>query len=212
MSSYVTVWASVVAALLSSSAVNAGTVILTGTRANVNTINPPGTGRCAPLNTVNIAPGALSSTGTSNLGAFASTQSHCIAGPPNPNNPVRQTTDGEFTYNFVQGDSFFGTYSGTATFANGAVTGLENLVVTGGTGRFLNATGTVLSMGNLSFGMVNGARVGIFNGTIEGVLNAPAIPEPSTWSMLILGFGTVGGVMRRRSATAKASRMRLAYA
>ena len=36
-----------------------------------------------------------------------------------------------------------------------------------------------------------------------------AVPEPSTWAMLILGFGAVGGVMRRRSALAKASRMRL---
>jgi PEP-CTERM motif len=41
---------------------------------------------------------------------------------------------------------------------------------------------------------------------------SPAVPEPSTWAMLILGFGAVGGTMRRRSATAKASRMRLTYA
>lgn len=39
-----------------------------------------------------------------------------------------------------------------------------------------------------------------------------AVPEPATWAMLILGFGTVGGAMRRRSATAKASRMKLTYA
>lgn len=39
-----------------------------------------------------------------------------------------------------------------------------------------------------------------------------AVPEPSTWAMLILGFGTVGAAMRRRSSTAKASRMRLTYA
>lgn len=38
------------------------------------------------------------------------------------------------------------------------------------------------------------------------------VPEPTTWAMLILGFGTVGGMMRRRSATSKASRMRLTYA
>lgn len=202
MSSYAVMVAAVVAAVLSSASVSAGTVILTGSRANVNTINPPGTGRCAPLNTVNIAPGAISSSGTSNLGAFASTQSHCIAGPPNAGNPVRQTTDGVFTYNFAQGDSFFGTYSGTATFANGAVTGVENLIVAGGTGRFLNATGTVVSTGKLSFGMVNGAPVGIFNGTIEGVLNAPAIPEPTSWAMMIGGFGMLGAAARHRRRTA----------
>ncbi len=41
---------------------------------------------------------------------------------------------------------------------------------------------------------------------------AAAVPEPGTWAMMILGFGLVGGAMRRRSATAKASRMRLTYA
>lgn len=31
-------------------------------------------------------------------------------------------------------------------------------------------------------------------------LNMGAVPEPSTWAMLILGFGLVGGAMRRRTA------------
>lgn len=39
-----------------------------------------------------------------------------------------------------------------------------------------------------------------------------AVPEPGTWAMMILGFGAVGGAMRRRSATAKTARMRLTYA
>lgn len=37
----------------------------------------------------------------------------------------------------------------------------------------------------------------------------PSVPEPSTWAMLILGFGVVGGSMRRRSATAKTLASRL---
>jgi hypothetical protein len=39
-----------------------------------------------------------------------------------------------------------------------------------------------------------------------------AVPEPGTWAMMILGFGAVGGAMRRRSASARASRMTLTYA
>lgn len=197
-------WIGAAAALVSTTPALARTVTFTGTRANVNTINPPGTGRCAPLNTVNIAPGALSSTGMSNLGAFASTQSHCIAGPVSPMNPVRQVTDGEFTYAFAEGDSFFGTYAGTVELANGTITGTENLVVTGGTGRFLNATGTILATGTLTFGMVDGATVGIFDGVVNGTLNAPAIPEPATWAMMIAGFGLAGATARRR-------RVRVAY-
>lgn len=41
---------------------------------------------------------------------------------------------------------------------------------------------------------------------------AAAVPEPGTWAMLILGFGAVGGAMRRRTVTAKTARMRLTYA
>lgn len=32
----------------------------------------------------------------------------------------------------------------------------------------------------------------------------PSVPEPSTWAMMLLGFGCVGGLMRGRNKTAKA--------
>ena len=38
-----------------------------------------------------------------------------------------------------------------------------------------------------------------------------AVPEPATWAMLILGFGLVGGAMRRRTSKVTASRMALSY-
>jgi hypothetical protein len=34
------------------------------------------------------------------------------------------------------------------------------------------------------------------------VNNAGAVPEPATWALMILGFGAVGGAMRRRQAVA----------
>jgi hypothetical protein len=32
----------------------------------------------------------------------------------------------------------------------------------------------------------------------EGGLNIPAVPEPAAWALMILGFGGIGGLMRRR--------------
>lgn len=31
---------------------------------------------------------------------------------------------------------------------------------------------------------------------------APAVPEPATWAMMLLGFGLIGGIMRRRRTSA----------
>jgi hypothetical protein len=39
-------------------------------------------------------------------------------------------------------------------------------------------------------------------GSLDGGLRAPpAIPEPGTWALLVLGFGSLGAVLRRRRAT-----------
>jgi hypothetical protein len=190
--------AALAATLLAAVPASAAIVAFNGTRQNVNFLSPPGTGRCAPLNTVTITPTGPSSSGTSNFGDFVLTNSHCIAGPPTVDIPVRDVTDGEFLWDFAAGDSLFGTYTGQVALNEGVVTGTEWMTVLGGTGRFLNATGLIQSVGVLSFGQVGGQPVGIFNGTLSGELNAPAIPEPGSWAMLIAGFGLVGAVARRR--------------
>jgi hypothetical protein len=33
-------------------------------------------------------------------------------------------------------------------------------------------------------------------------VTTPGVPEPATWAMMILGFGLLGGAIRRRKATA----------
>lgn len=157
------------AALLCSTSAFAQTVDFDGTRENVNPLSPPGTGRCVPpyFNTVNIAPGAVSSTGTSSIGTFESTQSHCITSPP-PTDVV----DGEFTYTFRAGDSITGTYSGNVVAGSnpGQFIGTENLVITGGTGRFVGAAGTILETGDLGF--ANGFAT--FAGTVDGTITTTA--------------------------------------
>ena len=35
--------------------------------------------------------------------------------------------------------------------------------------------------------------------------NAGAVPEPATWAMMLMGFGLVGGAMRRRKVSTSVS-------
>ena len=42
---------------------------------------------------------------------------------------------------------------------------------------------------------------GMFSGTITTVAS---VPEPTTWAMMITGFGVIGSAMRRRTALPKA--------
>ena len=109
-------------------------------------------------------------------------------------------TAGVFTYDFQAGDQFFGTYTGSAAFdpTIGAVRAIENLLVTGGTGRFVGATGSISTNGALRF--VNGN--GVYSGVVSGRLDMPAVPEPATWAMMILGFGAGGSMIRRRRVAA----------
>jgi hypothetical protein len=39
----------------------------------------------------------------------------------------------------------------------------------------------------------------------------PGVPEPSTWAMLLIGFGGIGFSMRRRKSASRSQRVRIAY-
>lgn len=47
----------------------------------------------------------------------------------------------------------------------------------------ITTDGTVFGSGKVSY---------------SGTINIAAVPEPAVWAMMILGFGVIGGVMRRR--------------
>ena len=42
-------------------------------------------------------------------------------------------------------------------------------------------------------------QVGTVSGVLTATVGAGAVPEPATWALMIVGFGAVGGAMRRRS-------------
>jgi hypothetical protein len=68
----------------------------------------------------------------------------------------------------------------------------------------------VLANGNQQLGTTNGRVTFKFDGPVTGFILSSSqnslevsnvgvlVPEPSTWAMMILGFGGVGAVMRRR--------------
>ncbi len=190
--------ASIVLALAVGGSASAAVVAFNGTRENVTPlVGAPG-GRCGAAITVTLAPGALSSTGTSNFGNFSLSESHCIPGPPP--NPYDQ---GLFEWTFDDGSTLYGTYTGavTAPPAPGPFLLASTALIGGGTGRFLGATGTLNSTGTLRLGTVDGRRVSIGAGVITADIDAPAIPEPGTWALMIMGFGAAGVMLRSRRHT-----------
>lgn len=143
---------------------------------------------CAPSFRGVISP--ATTIGTSPLlGAFTYAHTVCTAGA------VGGPVVGSFSIDFGT-DGFHGTLAGAASPTATPPLSDLNLLYTilGGTGRFLNATGTFTGLGTAD-PRVRPSQIQLkFNGAI----NAPAVPEPGTWALLILGFGMVGWLLRRR--------------
>ncbi len=182
-------------ALAAVSPTSAGTLSFNGTFVNTNPPAAPG-GRCSGL-TVNIGNfGPFYATGTSNLGSFTSVQSHCLdSGPPiTVGAPDTPYYDGLFTYSFAGGATLFGTYIGLLSNAGtmGVIDNVQNFVVTGGTGRFANASGSFLGTGTIRF------AGGPPSATLTFSEAAIAVPEPATWGLMTVGFMAVGIAIRSR--------------
>ncbi len=194
------------AAAVPMASADAATVAVSGSRQHINILNPPGTGRCAAIPrvppyaaTVDIVPGpgVPSSTGVEGrFGSFEGTMSHCIVtAPPTP------FEEGIFSWSFASGDILEGVYTGMvlATGIPNAFDATIDYVVTGGTGRFLGASGVMFESGSFER-LPNPVGAGFITdwaGTFTGELRLPAIPEPATWALLVAGFGIVGASLRR---------------
>lgn len=163
----------------------AALTIFTGSAQNQSVPAAP-SASCAPLPLlVSFGPGGTS--GSSNFGAFTYTQRHCTAGP----GPYG---GGRFEFLF-EDDMFSGNYSGTLTptATPGFLNNQISFVIEQGTGRFAGATGIINGTGTLDARLAEPLARLDLNGTL-----GLAVPEPSTWAMLITGFGLVGGMMRVR--------------
>ncbi len=147
---------------------------------------------CAPLPFRGIV---SPSAGSSNLGAFLYSHNVCTQGATGP-------VTGSFLIDFGV-SSFSGSLNG-ASVARVGTPGLFDqtftYLVTAGTGAFAGATGTFTNIGTVD---TNGGPPSRLTLNFNGAINAPAVPEPGTWALMICGFGLVGGALRRRTAAVR---------
>ena len=131
---------------------------------------------------------------------------------------------GSATFTFGSGVSSFGFDLGSADDYNSILVTFVGGATQLFSGALLNPPGP--ATGNQSIAGTNG-RVTIFNNGMGAITSAQfastsnsfefdnigvaAVPEPATWAMMILGFGLVGGALRRRSAQAKTARVSLTF-
>lgn len=73
------------------------------------------------------------------------------------------------------------------------------LTVTGGTGRFTGASGTIQGQGTLDLRVPRP----LSNLALSGTLDLPALPEPESWALMLGGFALSGTVLRRRFRSAR---------
>ena len=134
---------------------------------------------CAPLPFRGVATGS----GTSTFGSFNYSHITCTAGGTGG---VQGTSIFDFG-----ADQFTASLLGTA--AATSTPGIFNLFlaydITGGTGRFANATGSFNDVGTVN---VQGGPPSRLSFTFS------AVPEPQTWEMMLLGFAAVGLAARRQ--------------
>lgn len=123
--------------------------------------------------------------GDSNLGAFTHDDSHCIA--------MGNVFDGVFNWDFGLGDAMVGTFSGAVQMIDGLTTFAETFVLTGGTGRFLDASGSFDGTGTVTFGPDGASTHMDFEGLIT------VVPEPATLALLLLCLPALVAFRRRET-------------
>jgi len=101
---------------------------------------------------------------------------------------------------FTLGTSFAGIdFSDVFVTQAGSTTSLFSL--TGARGGNINPeqlSGSFIANAGTFTLNINGNNTGPGLGTLAGTVSMSAVPEPTTWAMMLIGFGAVGYSLRRR--------------
>lgn len=181
------------AVLVSAAAAGADALPFSGTITGLGLASVDGT--CpSPSSPAHGVLAASTSDGSATLGS--STYSHigydhdwCFSGPSGP-------ISGTFNL-YLGASTLFGSVTGMATpTTTMGVTDLDlTYDILGGTGSYLGASGSFGGIAVSNFVPGEGSH---FSLNFLGSVNAPAVPEPSSWALLLLGFAMVGTVIRRQ--------------
>ena len=171
--------------VIAASSANADVLPFTGNVTGLSTLIGP-EASCAPLQ-FRSAIDPSSTVGHSSLGDFTYSTSTCLS-------LGGALSNGTFIIDFGA-DRFNGTFDGGSTPTG--TPGISNtawlFTILGGTGRFDGASGTFNGTG-VSDATTRPTRVSI---DFIGNINAPAVPEPESWALMLLGFGAIGMTVRR---------------
>ena len=100
---------------------------------------------------------------------------------------------------FASGGTLSGTYTPTTnTFVGGSSYTLDGLTYTLEEFSFRRTLGDAVSQ----YVATPGGDGNDYSGNFRISALAAGVPEPATWALMILGFGAVGGAMRRRARVA----------
>lgn len=148
---------------------------------------------------------------TATAGAGIEVQNHAAGSPYSETNLVELDSDDNSSMSRSIGpgsyilDFFYSPRPGIPASSNGISVFLDSLFIFNVTGA--GSGGTVWSPQQLNFTTTNALSTLTFTATgtsdslggyLDNISLTAAVPEPSTWAMMLLGFGVIGLSMRRR--------------